>query len=79
MAQLLAQCEVKASSDIVRGLFLCAWSVRVNKEQKRLQPEPLAFCTALIAHYMWQDPVGVLVPGGCTWMARSDCLHHEWP
>eukprot|EP01051_Picozoa_sp_SAG22_P014973 SAG22_NODE_1894_length_3366_cov_4.054178_1_plen_462_part_00 len=51
VSQLLAQCEVKCASDVIRGLFLCAWSVRLNKELKRLQPEPLAFCTALIEHY----------------------------
>jgi nucleolar protein 14 len=49
VAQLLAQCQVIDISDISKGLFLCSWCVRTNKEQKRLQPEALAFCTALVA------------------------------
>ena len=53
---ILAQSIVKTSADVLRGLFLCAWSLRIHQEPRRLSAETLAWLVRMLDHALVADP-----------------------
>jgi nucleolar protein 14 len=58
---ILAQSVVATSADVLRGLFLCAWSVRIHREPRRLPSETLAWLVRMLEYAIPIDPI---VEGG---------------
>ncbi len=54
-SSILAQSVVATSADILRGLFLSAWSIRIHQEPRRLPSETLAWLVRMLEHAIPMD------------------------
>jgi nucleolar protein 14 len=54
-SSILAQSVVKTSADILRGLFLSSWSIRIHQEPRRLPSETLAWLVRMLEHAIPMD------------------------
>ena len=62
-SSILAQSVVASSADVLSGLFLCAWSIRIHQEPRRLPSETLAWLIRMLEHAIPMDPATNIAAG----------------